>query len=62
MSKALDTQIGGGHYKAMKIQPIEYTNTHLLIISAFVRVMLSSILVDTNLKMVLKIYKKQNTI
>jgi len=25
MSKALDTQIGGGHYKAMKIQPIEYT-------------------------------------
>jgi len=25
MNKALDTQIGGGHYKAMKIQPIEYT-------------------------------------
>ena len=24
-NKALDTQIGGGHYKDMKIQPIEYT-------------------------------------
>lgn len=23
--KALDTQVGGGHYKDMKIQPIEYT-------------------------------------
>jgi len=25
MNTALDTQIGGGHYKDMKIQPIEYT-------------------------------------
>ena len=25
MSKALDVQIGGGHYKQMAIQPIEYT-------------------------------------
>ena len=25
MNKALNTQIGGGHYKDMKIQPIEYT-------------------------------------
>ena len=25
MNNALDTQIGGGHYKDMKIQPIEYT-------------------------------------
>lgn len=24
-SKALRTQIGGGHYKEMKIQPVEYT-------------------------------------
>lgn len=25
MGKALDTQVGGGHYKDMKIQPVEYT-------------------------------------
>jgi len=30
MNKALDTQIGGGHYKAMKIQPIEYILTNNL--------------------------------
>jgi hypothetical protein len=23
--KAIDTQVGGGHYKDMKIQPIQYT-------------------------------------
>ena len=25
MSKALDTQVGGDHYKGMKIQPMEYS-------------------------------------
>lgn len=27
---ALDTQVGGGHYKAMKIQPMEYSMANKL--------------------------------
>lgn len=30
MSKALDTQVGGDHYKNFKIQPIEYINANNL--------------------------------
>lgn len=28
MSKALDTQEGGSHYKSMKIQPVEYIHAN----------------------------------
>lgn len=30
MSQAINTQIGGGHYKDMAIQPIEYTLANAL--------------------------------
>ena len=28
MTKAIDVQVGGGHYKAMKIQPIEFCHAN----------------------------------
>ena len=28
MSQAIKTQVGGGHYKALKIQPVEYIHAN----------------------------------
>jgi hypothetical protein len=30
MSSALDIQVGGGHYKSLKIQPVEYIHANKL--------------------------------
>ena len=55
---AYKKQIGGSHYKDMKVQPAQFINDNKLLLQ---KEMLLNISAGTNIKEKYKIWKKQNT-